>query len=965
MASGKRKNNSKNNKNNSRKKVANRVQNALEIAERELNGPLESEEYVKRSNNAKLNGTIVNPFKKQKRNDDSSDDGERYDYGKDFDVDGSDFEDEEIDSDEAFGSDEDLFDAYDSKFSQTVRDLKLSNKKRNRGDMEGNNIDSDVEPDEYTSIDEGDLMPLSAIWDVNEKIDEDDKLYKQKKKTESENGTAAGDDFQLELNNGEEESEAPEGSSEDSSDSESESEESEESEEEDIFGNSSDNEEIELNTVSKKLNSKINKGKKDEHKLLSHFNNNLYEKENEFSPFASKSSNNLNATSNKLDINDLMNVLDADDAKQASLLSAADADANKPMAIPLSKTMQEKNERKVAYDITKEEVSKWQDTVQMLRKSDHIDYSKLNESENAKKVESSAFIQPSSNVRTVLESKVDQVLKDSDLNTMIKADGNMISDISPDNFEDLPVAKMSKEELLKRNQEMRVMRELMFREERKAKRIKKIKSKSYRKIKRKELLRNQELLEDENSEEDVEEADLKRARERMTLKHKNTSKWARDMVKHGMTKDKETRDEMEEMLRQGEQLTNRIHGRDDNGKRKGAQSEGDSDYIDLEKEEDDVEERKAMGKTGVLGMKFMTDAEQRKKEQNRKELEALRRFENGEEEADIFEDQFGEGISKAKNMGRRVYTQAAMTSQKELEAVNDGNEEESATEEKTVEVQNNTSAPKEKEPSNKNSKKETKEKKESTKSEVQLTKAAGANPWLDEASEDEAHVKKSSKVHVIDKDSSKLSKAANKIAKHEQKAQLKQNDKELRGNTKNDPILDIEQSTLNIVDPYANKNFHDEIDDGFQNQDLISQAFAGDDVVSKFEEEKQRVVIDEDDKEVDMTLPGWGGWVGDGVKKNSNKKSFIKKIAGVAKKDKRKDKKLQNVIINERVNKKNLKYQASAVPFPYENKEQYERSLQIPLGPEWSANSTFSKAIKPRALLKKSQIIDPLKKPFT
>lgn len=958
MAAGKRKNNSKNNKNNSRKKVANRVQNALEIAERELNGPLESEEYVKRSNNAKLNGTIVNPFKKQKRQDDSSDDGEKYEYGKDFDVDGSDFEDEEIDSDEAFGSDEDLFDAYDSKFSQTVRDLKLSNNKRNRGDMEGNNIDSDVEPEEYTSIDEGDLMPLSAIWDVNEKIDKEDNLYKQKKKTERENGTVAGDDFQLELNNTEEESAE---SSADSSESESDS---EVSEEEDIFGNSSDNDEIELNTVSKKLNSKIKKGKKDEHKLLSHFNNNLYEKENEFSPFASKSSNNFNATSNKLDINDLMNVLDADDAKQASLLSAADADANKPMAIPLSKTMQEKNERKVAYEITKEEVSKWQDTVQMLRKSDHIDYSKLNESENAKKVESSAFIQPSSNVRTVLESKIDQVLKDSDLNTMIKADGNMISEISPNNFEDLPVAKMSKEELLKRNQEMRVMRELMFREERKAKRIKKIKSKSYRKIKRKELLKNQELLEDENSEEDVEEADLKRARERMTLKHKNTSKWARDMVKHGMTKDKETRDEMEEMLRQGEQLTNRIHGRDDSGKRKGAQSEDDSDYIDLEKEnEDNLEERKAMGKTGVLGMKFMTDAEQRKKEQNRKELEALKRFENGEEEADIFEDQFGEGISKAKNMGRRIYTQEAMTSQKELEAASDGNKEENVTEEKSVEVvQNNSSATKEKESTNKKSKKDTKESKES---DIQLKKSTGANPWLDEASEDESHVKKSSKVHVVDKDSSKLSKAANKIAKHELKAQNKQNNKDIRGHSKNDPILDIEQSTLNIVDPYANKNFHDDIDDGFQNQDLISQAFAGDDVVSKFEEEKQRVIIDEDDKEVDMTLPGWGGWVGDGVKKNSNKKSFIKKIEGVAKKDKRKDKKLKNVIINERVNKKNLKYQASAVPFPYENKEQYERSLQIPLGPEWSANSTFSKAIKPRALVKKSQVIDPLKKPFT
>lgn len=40
----------------------------------------------------------------------------------------------------------------------------------------------------------------------------------------------------------------------------------------------------------------------------------------------------------------------------------------------------------------------------------------------------------------------------------------------------------------------------------------------------------------------------------MTLKHKTNSKWAKDMIKHGMTNDAETREEMEEMLRQGERL---------------------------------------------------------------------------------------------------------------------------------------------------------------------------------------------------------------------------------------------------------------------------------------------------------------------------------------------------------------------------------------------------------------------------
>jgi U3 small nucleolar RNA-associated protein 14 len=939
MAAGKRKNNSKNNKSNSRKKVANRIQNALEIAERQINAPGESEEYVKKSRNARLNGTIVNPFKKQKGDrDDDSDDGSKFDYGKGFDIEGSDFEDEEIDSDEAFGSDEELFDAYDSKFSQTVRDLKLKN-----GDANGNHSDEDFDPEAYTSIDEDELMPLSAIWDVNEKTEKEDEAFEKKRK-EKLNNNDETKEFQLELNEDVDmESE--------SSESESSSEDANEEDEDDIFGKDSDDE-VDLTTVSSKLKKQVNKGKKPEHRMLSEYNNSLFKEENEFSPLSSKSTNNMNATSNKLDINDLMNVLNADDAKKASLLSVNDTEANKAMDAPLSKSMQEKNERKVAYSITKDEVSKWQDTVQMIRRSEQVDYSKLNEAEGAKKVESSAFIQPSSNVRSVLESKIDKVLTDSNLNTVIKQDSAQLADVSPDNFEDLPVAKMTKEELLKRNQEMRLMRELMFREERKAKRIKKIKSKSYRKIKRKELLKNQQLLDEEDEDEDMEDADIKRARERMTLKHKNTSKWARDMVKHGMTKDKETREELEEMLRQGEQLTNRIHGKDDSGRRKGMGSDDEPVRLsDLEREDQDTAMSGSVGKTGVLGMKFMTDAEQRKKEQNRKEIEALRRFENGESDnEDIFEDQFGEGINKAKNQGRRVYTPSAMLSKQELEGVEADNEVKAET---VKELPKNADA----KPAKKEAVEEKKEK------EVPAQKDT-SNPWLDEDSDDEKHVKKSSKVHVIDKDSSKIAKAAHKIKKHQDKADAFNKSSSNSGG--NEMILDIEKNTLNIIDPYSKVktgNGDEVYEEGFQNEDLISQAFAGDDVVSKFEQEKQRVIIDEDDKQVDMTLPGWGGWAGEGVK-NKNQKKIIKTIKGVAKKDKRRDKNLKNVIINEKVNKKNLKYQASAVPFPYENKEQYEKSLQIPLGPEWSSSNTYAKAIKPRAIVKKSQVIDPLKKPF-
>ena len=84
----------------------------------------------------------------------------------------------------------------------------------------------------------------------------------------------------------------------------------------------------------------------------------------------------------------------------------------------------------------------------------------------------------------------------------------------------------------------------------------------------------------------------------------------------------------------------------------------------------------------------------------------------------------------------------------------------------------------------------------------------------------------------------------------------------------------------------------------FKQKDLIKQAFAGDDVVSEFENEKKRVIEEEDDKEEDLTLPGWGDWAGGDSK--PKKRKVVRKIDGVMAKDRRKDKNMKNVIINEK-----------------------------------------------------------------
>ncbi|KAI5302782.1 Serine/threonine-protein kinase [Ascosphaera pollenicola] len=48
---------------------------------------------------------------------------------------------------------------------------------------------------------------------------------------------------------------------------------------------------------------------------------------------------------------------------------------------------------------------------------------------------------------------------------------------------------------------------------------------------------------------------------------------------------------------------------------------------------------------------------------------------------------------------------------------------------------------------------------------------------------------------------------------------------------------------------------------------------------------------------------------------------------------------------------------------PFESRQQYERSLRLPVGPEWTTKTTFQDATKPRVMLKQG-IIKPLEKPL-
>ena len=89
------------------------------------------------------------------------------------------------------------------------------------------------------------------------------------------------------------------------------------------------------------------------------------------------------------------------------------------------------------------------------------------------------------------------------------------------------------------------------------------KSKTYRRIKKKErekLAKHLgEMDEDEVDEEVRMRREVNRAKERATLRHKNTGKWAKAMNSRGEL-DEDQRREINEMLNRGDKLRRRIHG---------------------------------------------------------------------------------------------------------------------------------------------------------------------------------------------------------------------------------------------------------------------------------------------------------------------------------------------------------------------------------------------------------------------
>jgi U3 small nucleolar RNA-associated protein 14 len=541
---------------------------------------------------------------------------------------------------------------------------------------------------------------------------------------------------------------------------------------------------------------------------------------------------------------------------------------SKKLDVPLARRQQDKLERSAAYEKTSETLNRWTDTVKHNRRADHLFFPLAQNKQDAGLDNGDLLPLDKKSSATELEQTIMAIMEESGMGPSKPKDDKAAGDGEGQE------PSVSREELKELWNQRRRERELHSRELARSKRIKKIKSKAYRRVHRKEQLRDEMAAKEAmaeageiDSEEEREAHDRRRAMERMGSKHKE-SKWAKmGSNARRAVWDEDFRAGLTDMARMDAELRRRVEGKakgsddEDDGESDASGDSGDGDERDrLLSQLNRAAQDEPAPKSGLMGMKFMQRGEEVMKKANDEMVRQIRRELASDDDEEDDEDE-------EVDIGRRQYGMTKPDAPKLSSEGNDNQENPSS-------ISNNTLS--------KSSRPQLRDSASVLSQAIadhQSSVPGGAGAWS-RVGPDRRKNKKASKNVPEELDLSNAAVLATKPAKPKQQQNAK-------GQTTED--FSEDEDTVHL--PMAIKD-----------QELIKRAFAGEDVVGEFEREKAELVLEDEAKTVDNTLPGWGSWVGEGVSNKDKKRHtgrFLTKVEGVKSKD-RKDFKLDRVIVSEK-----------------------------------------------------------------
>ncbi|KAK9945694.1 hypothetical protein M0R45_011193 [Rubus argutus] len=646
-----------------------------------------------------------------------------------------------------------------------------------------------------------------------------------------------------------------------------------------------------------------------------------------------------------------------------------------PIQAPLPKPVQERLERNAAYDKSKEELRKWEPIIKRNREAPTIYF----DDDRDLGPSSVGTIASEFEPRTEFEKKIASLVYDDEVMDAHRKDGSRLR---------LELNKVSAEDEKDRQNRIAKMRSLLFRHELKSKHIKNIKSKTYHRLLKKDKLKANSILgqmDPEAAKELAMKQEYERAKERMTLRHKGSSKWAKRIKERGVdVQDDGTRAAIAEQQHLHAQLTRKMNSMKDSDTSSDDISEDDDMDVNsddegrasklLEKAKEKtlklLDEDNEVPNSGVLNLPFMERAFKRKNEAAAEEAKlALQEYES-------WSKQLGDsgGVNNPKvgsPSGRMVFDgKEAPVSSKKTKSDNKNRSDNyygDSDSEDDMEPRENTDVGKYRN--------------------NDLMKDANTSPVLcqEDSENHKDSLVKNFDGSVQDPGPQTTHEVSIFASGTWRRLFQMKNGSDANANAKKSPgplqsvVLDQHtQEPVKDLDEDSDADSEGQMVDGVlsavpepsyqlpSQEELIRQAFAADNVEDEFKKTKEDILNEENpEPEKPVLLPGWGQWTN--VQKKKGIPSYMQKEHESAKKKReeaikqRKDANLKHVIISEKPpNKKAQKLFTQSLPYPFTSKEIFEQSIRMPLGPEFNPASTVGALNRPEVIKKPGVIIKPI-----
>lgn len=706
--------------------------------------------------------------------------------------------------------------------------------------------------------------------------------------------------------------------------------------------------------------------------------------------------------------------------------------SKKTVSTPLPRHEKEKIDRSTAYDTVTEDLSKWDPIVKKNRKADQLQFPLQKQDF---RIVSTTQLVKKFQPRTPLERQVAELLQGSECVTHGRE-----QELTP--AEQRALKAMDLQEAKERRLELMKHRALLSYKEAKAKRQKKIKSKRYHKILKKERLKNErkelekmEQQDPEGYQDKLNQVERDRAQERVSLKHRGGSKFAKRQMIYAKYDDR-ARQEVQEMLQKSRELTKKLEADSDSdtdekfpdsgvvldaedndlgldwktdnpwmakpGSRKSGSQFSRPGVVENRDNTNDVEISEYSRPAEVINAdasngKNNKDNNSTSNVENSVEKDKLLQRDSGKKNTnktdvydlstikfsessvksarepnitkiseimdEIFDIKTKQKAHSGKSKSKRRKNKAKKTEGK----IKDGTK--SKPEKKTVETEHT-------EEINYNDDSDNSEP-EHEREDIDEGNDSDGNEGFDDKEEDTEHedlnVESLKRKRTLeDLESASDDEAEELSAAKKTKSDNRgtgRGDKQGSDNKSKEEEVFVDPRKLFTVETKMRQvgpgptivDAEDDDDDSEDQQRMtIAQAFADDDVIDEFTREKDDVIEKSKPKDIDLTLPGWGSWGGEGIQisKKKKKRFTIKAPPALP----RKDEHLGHVILNEARHTAVSKHRVNEIPFPYRNVEQFEKSIRAPIGKAWNPETVHRDLVKPKVVTAIGKIIAPMDK---